>query len=216
MRLRPLRLYTGAIIALSLSGITAHAANLVMNGDFETGSLSGWTVFTTANGSNGPGRPSVDTFDTGLGPSFSVHFNVGQVVFTPGDAEGGGLTQTVSVVTSGMYTVGGTFGELVNVGGNSDAGVFSILIDSTVVATHTFGNINAGDTLIGSLNGSISLTTGPHTFELLITRTHVGGTNNTPEEFVDNLSLVQATPEPSTVLLVAAGLGGLALVRRKQ
>ena len=42
---------------LLLGGLLYAQVNLFGNGDFETGDLSGWTQFTTANGTMGSGYP---------------------------------------------------------------------------------------------------------------------------------------------------------------
>src|ERR1017187_10567273 len=89
------------ILALALS--VSAFGSIVFNGDFGTGDLTGWTVFTTANGSNGANPlPDVVSFNTtGAGASNSAQFNVGEVSFT-GIQAGGGLIQLVTL-SAGEY-----------------------------------------------------------------------------------------------------------------
>ncbi|MBL8227524.1 MAG: hypothetical protein JNL98_03570 [Bryobacterales bacterium] len=128
-------------------------AGPLLNGNFETGNLSGWTVFTTANGSLGAGFPQVVTYDTGNTgtPSLSAQFRVGQVTFNPGFPAGGGLFQNVTfgdgslTITASIAAQGGT-------GSNFQAGLFQLLLDGVVVASHDFGAIDAGAQLFSTLN----------------------------------------------------------------
>src|SRR4051794_15573680 len=81
--------------------VAAAAAAAVVNGDFESGDLTGWTTFTTANGTLG--TPAVVSFDTtGTGASRAAQFNVGENTYT-GVYEGGGIYQIVNA--TGLFTV---------------------------------------------------------------------------------------------------------------
>jgi hypothetical protein len=52
---------TSVLIWAIVSGIAGiSAGNMLTNGDFESGDLGGWTVFTTVNGDNGMGCPVVE------------------------------------------------------------------------------------------------------------------------------------------------------------
>ena len=73
---------------------------LIKNGDFEKGDLSGWTVFTTPNGTlGGLGFPGCVEFDvTGDGvPTKSLTVKVGQQDYQADSAPlaGGGVATTV-------------------------------------------------------------------------------------------------------------------------
>ena len=119
---------------------TANAA-IVTNGDFGTGDFTGWTLFTTANGSlgvSGSGLPAVTLFNVaGSGPQNAATFQVGEVVFS-GIQEGGGITQTVTLP-------GGSIGFAANIaalGGGADnveGGVFSVLLDGVTEDTVDIG-----------------------------------------------------------------------------
>jgi PEP-CTERM motif len=191
-------------------------ADTITNGNFDTGNLEGWTSFTTANGSVGAGLPSVTPFNTtGNGISDAAHFNVGEVNFDF-TQQGGGLFQIINVPVSGLYKLTEDFASQDNVGKNVDAGTFSVLIDRNTVATDDLGSFaTAGQLLRGSFDETLDLTAGSHLFEVEVSRQFLSTGPNTPDEYIDNVSLAPAqksiglTPEPSTIALLATGIFGL-------
>jgi hypothetical protein len=206
----------GVLIAVCAQN--AKATSVLTNGDFQTGDLTSWAPFVTANGSNGPSLPNVVSFNTtGSGASLAAHFNVGEVNLTH-LPEGGGLSQTFILGTPGVYSFFANIGSQDDANGiniNGDAGTYSILIDGTTLASDFLGSFNTVNQIIlGTLSGSVSLSAGPHTFEVLITRDFTGGTSGSPDEYVDNISL-SAVPEPRTFALVALAIFGLAFYRQK-
>ncbi len=137
MRKRLLLLGAGLAVALTFAAVaSAVGANGIVNGDFETGSLSPWTTFTTANGTIGGG--DVQSFDTtGTGASLAAHFDVGQVNFS-GQNEGGGIYQNFS---GAPYTVSADVPAQSAAGhpGNGDCGTFFLQLDGNTIASHAFG-----------------------------------------------------------------------------
>jgi hypothetical protein len=206
---------------LGLGATRAFASPIILNGDFQTGTLTGWTVFTTPNGTNGSGLPNVVSFDTtGGGASLAAHFNVGEVNFDSTE-QGGGLSQTFLAATTGLYTFSAAIASQDDAGGsiNADGGTFSILIDGSPIATDPLGGFSSPlQILRGTLNGSSTLTAGPHTFAIEIERPFISSGSATPDQFVDNISAagptISAVPEPSSILLLGGGL--FALARRRQ
>lgn len=209
------------VVFLGIFSIQPIAAGLIVNGDFQTGNLAGWTTFTTPNGllgASGQGLPSVVSFDTtGSGASLAGQFNVGQAVhvnFT--DQQGGGIFQNIftNAGTLTFHADIATFFTCDGCSGANDAGTFSLLLDGNVLATRNFGGIGVGVTLRDSLSASASVLAGSHEVRLEITRAgspfFIGqGTQN-----IDNVSVV--SPEPGSTGLVLAGLSGLILgLRRK-
>ena len=221
--MNPRHLMKLAAALFVLGALTVPArADLITNGCFGTGNLSGWTVFTTSNGTNGgPGLPRVDLFNvTGMGLSLAAGFNVGQLVFISNDEEGGGLTQMVMAPVAGLYTFSLDISSRDDQDGqiNVAAGTFSILIDGVTVASDDLGGFTSpGQILRGALSGTVSLTPGSHDFEILITRPFLSGGTDTPNEYIDNASLLApSVPEPGSIALLGTGLVALGYWRRRR
>jgi hypothetical protein len=196
------------------------ASSLLVNGDFETGTLTGWTVFTTSNGTNGVGLPNVVPFETILGfpASDAAHFNVGEVTFD-GTQQGGGLSQSVVVTDAGLYTFSLDIASQDDPDGqiNADAGLFSILIDGVAVTGIGLGPFTSPFQILrGTLSGSTTLSAGAHTFAIEITRSGQQDLSASPHQYVDNVTLnTPAVPEPATWLLLGSGLVGMGLAKRR-
>ena len=201
------------VLLVALLATWQPAAAQLINGDFETGDLTGWTSFTTPNGNITPGFPMVTPFDTtGDGTaSNAMKIRVGQNSFVPTPA-GGGIEQFFSIAASGDYELSLDYAiALEQTNGNTEPGRFDLILDGQVIATgdHNSQTIWPGDVIRGSLSAEVlGLAAGGHTLQVLVTR----ATLNTREvyQYVDNVTI---TPEPGTLFLL--GLGTLALIRRR-
>lgn len=187
MKKRLFLLGAGLAAALTFAAVaSAVGANGVANGDFQTGSLSPWTTFTTANGTiNGGDVQSFDT--TGSGASLAAHFNAGQVVFTPGDNEGGGIYQDFSGAPYGTVSAD-IASHNPSSGSNADCGTFKLQLDGATVASHAFGACAGFATVRWHLSAQVpSGTFGVHEVRILITRVFATLPSTTPDEYVDNV-----------------------------
>ncbi|MGB0564230.1 MAG: PEP-CTERM sorting domain-containing protein [Spirulinaceae cyanobacterium] len=215
-----------SVMGWSISSTPAQATVLV-NGDFETGDLSGWTVFNTTNGTIGQPFfptlvPEADIFATGGEQTMAVH--VGQASFMPGQPAGGGLFQTVNLA-------GGNF-ELVadiaalNDSFNASGGLFSLLFDGQVIAEHNFSSVLANRLSQKTLRGTVfDVLPGEHEVRLQVQRPYQQNAQ-TPRQYVDNIALrslpaapdqgsdAESVPEPGVVLALLGG-GVMALGLRR-
>jgi hypothetical protein len=208
------------IILSVVLAVSSFGGSIVTNGNFETGSLDGWTVFATPNGLTGPpggGLPDVVLFDTtGSGVSDSAQFDVGQVTGIPGDQEGGGLRQNVSLLAGSYMFFADVAAQDSPSGPNAELGVFSVLLDGVVEGATDLGTSpGADDTVLGALSASFNVpTSGSYQLEILITRPYAGGLAYTPDQYLADVAISSAnSPEPSTLLLLSAGLAALLFAR---
>ncbi|MBI1199428.1 MAG: PEP-CTERM sorting domain-containing protein [Phenylobacterium sp.] len=218
--MRKFKLLGGVVAALVLSASGAQAVELVTNGDFATGDFTGWTLYTTANGTLGVApAPQVASFDvTGSGASNAAELEVGEVDFTAVD-EGGGLFQSITTI-AGLLNFSADFAALGReTVPNSAGGVFSVLLDGVVKASFNAGPVDPLEVKRGTLTFSEVVTAGSHVLSVQAARPFKIGTQyySTPLQYFDNISATQgAVPEPATWALMIAGFGlaGGALRRR--
>ncbi len=215
--------YYLSVLLLAASG--AAQAQLV-NGNFATGDLTGWTLFNTPNGGSAI-TPQVVLFDTaGTGvPVNSAEFEVGQTSGTigvNGQEEGAGIYQYVPLVSGQLNVsldIAASDMSDLHVTGNSDAGTFELLLDGNIVASHAFGGISLSQTLRSTLSYSGAVATGTHEIAIDMRRGFGTRAGDTPYQYLANVSLsVTPVPEPGVLeLLALSGLffGSLLPFRRR-
>ncbi len=213
------------ILLFAMAGTTR--AQLV-NGNFETGNLTGWTLFNTT-GSNTPygveqGGTAVaqavqfDTAGTGV-PSYSAEFEVGE---TAGIIGGGGLGQGAGIyqyvpLDAGQLNISVDIAATSS-GNNADAGTFELLLDGTLVAGDALGGISVSQILRSTLSYSGTVAAGTHQIAIDMRRGYGIGYGNTPYQFLDNVVLTgTAVPEPVPPLFLSLIVAALAVgIRRRQ
>jgi sugar lactone lactonase YvrE len=213
---RALGLLSLGVVAMLLSSIDS-AAVVLVNSDFETGNLSGWTSYTT----NSDVMPTVDLFDTSHSgtPSYCASFHAGnnQGNFSIG---GAGIFQDFFAPLQGNLTLGLDAAAYdPYLGPLGAAGVITVFFDHVAVASVDFGSINGYETKYAHLTATIP-SVAPGTHELRVQATKWGiPVWYTAYQYVDNITVEgTAVPEPSTWSLLALGavalLGSLRLRRR--
>lgn len=194
------------------TAVTGHAQ--IVNGDFASGDFTGWTLFTTANGSLGPNPPpDVVSFDvTGTGTSSAARFQVGGVALQAGGG-GGGIYQSVTA-GAGLLSVSAdiaAWDSISDNGSNADWGTFELLVDAVVLDSWGSASPPCCNPVRHTLSGSRMVTAGPHEIRVRMTRVFLNGevAGDTPFQYVDNVTSevneVEAVPT-----LGGAGLVGLA------
>lgn len=212
---------------------TVEAATLT-NGDFATGDLTGWTVYTTGSGSNGSNLdgewlPRVTTFDlTQTGTTSNVaQFRAGreQAIALPGAWEGGGLRQSV-FFDAGRFTLAADAAVQGDHQANTQSGALELMFEGeamsppTQIALWNFAGVSRGMTKYQTLVGEITIATpGWYNLSLQWTRPFLASPT-TPSQYIGNLRLEPiptSVPEPTgaAALLLMGVLGFSQWVQRK-
>jgi hypothetical protein len=195
---------------LLLSGGAQAGPITITNGAFETGTLAGWTLFTTVNGTTGP--PTVVSFDTtGTGATYAARFLVGQLTFVPGDQQGGGIYQDFVTTAGPLSLYADIAAQNQTIFPNAAGGLFSMLLDDVTIASFDFGFIAVGAIERSSLSYVGSVSAGTHELRFLVTRPFLAGPppGGTPYQYIDNIR-AEVVPEPATLTLFGTGLASLA------
>ena len=210
----------GVMLVTALMAGFSMQADALVNGDFETGDFTGWTIYTDVDGTLGDGMPVVSMYDTDgdTVDSLAAEFNVGHTQH-PWGFEGGDIYQALNMV-AGDWLLEVDIATQSERYGNAEGGYFSLLFDNVVVDSFQFGEINGGIPYYGSLSASlVGVGAGLHEVGVHIARDYTSS-DDTPHQHVDNVSLTlegdpQVPDAASTVMLLGAALAGLATIRRK-
>ncbi len=188
-----LSIFCGVLIFLPLKV----GAFQVKNSDFESGNLSGWTVFETVNGTlGGGGYPHCVDFDiTGDGyVSKSVEFKVGQRQYQGGapSLAGGGIFRRLHLEQGSLSVtadIASSYSSL-NDRRNLAGGLFEILLDGAVIASHDFGPIPNNTTQRTKMEGFAYVSVGMHELRIRIRRPFRSlPQDQAPKQYLDNIQL---------------------------
>ena len=205
-----------ALLSLAI-GPTVAKANLISNGDFETGDLTGWTWTPTPNADPNMAT-AVVSFDTsGSGASLAFSVNPGKT--GGGTAEGGGsLSQMVDLAAGLEYEVslGALAIEEPRGIGNGDGGLMQLLIGGELQWSWDVEAIPAGAILRSSYHGKYTPSvSGMYELEVRFTRKFAAYTSGPIiNHYADDIS-VAPVPEPGSFALLGLALAPL-LRRRKR
>ena len=186
-----------ALLALlALVAAQAGASNLIVNGSFQSGDFTGWTLGTTSNGTAGAGFPVVTAWP--LGGANAWEGEVGEVSF---DGTQQGATLTQSFIGTGAATISMDWAASAPFAGNADGGEFTMILNGVQIAQYDTNSINQGDPSNGVLTANANLNNGTNTLEIDITRRYISVSDLTPLQYVTGID-VEGTPEPGSLILM--------------
>lgn len=196
-----------SLLVLILIGISQPAsANLITNGDFETGDFEGWSSFL-ANSQSSVGDQRIDSFDVdGNGESsFAAFFRVGRLPNAAGQG-GGGIFQSFDFGGGNLFVSLDIASSREGTGANFSGGEFSLFINDVLIDSVDFGTIVGTsierDTLSGVVQG---LSAGLQEIRILMTRPFANvGNPLTPAQHIDNVVANQVSA-PSALALFILG-----------
>jgi len=191
------------LIGMVSTGICPVSAEVLMTTDFESGTFSGWTVFSTSNGTlGGKGFPTVALCDhvNPVSPSHCLQVQVGQLHYAPTHElqQGGGIgltTMTISGLIQLSARVGVTY-HSPDYKRNLNGGLFEWVVDDQVIADLDVGPMEDGGTVQHQFTGKVPVPAGRHTIQLRVTRPFQSGAGKpAPIQFVDDV-MVELLPQP--------------------
>lgn len=209
--------FRALLVLASLSVVAIGNSQMFFNGNFETGSLSSWTIAPTTNGTttvqtavqydiDGPGtRPT----------NFAAKFSVGQVVFASGVPAGINLTQSLTLTSGIQYYFDFDWAVQRDIAtNNAEGGIFSLIVNGTAISSQMAGATTGTTPKYGHVTGIFTPTSsGSYSVGARIERPFTPAASL--HQYVDNFAVTAAAvPEPATLAVLA--LGGAFMARRRK
>ncbi|MCK4871644.1 MAG: PEP-CTERM sorting domain-containing protein [Phycisphaerales bacterium] len=196
---------TALVCAMGAASVTH--ADMMTNGDFETGDLTGWTVTNWNGGSNG-GTPVLIYDIDGAGPLADSYAMKCSAYKTAGTHGGIRLMQTVTLDAGVEYSLDLDWSIYAG-NSNSSGGRFRIIIDDEAIASYERGAVSGGASYYGELDATFTPTESrDYLVGVEITRKYAA---TGVYQYVDNFTMV---PAPGTLALM--GIAGLTGCRRRR
>lgn len=207
-------------VILGLATISFAQAQIV-NGNFDGGNLSGWTVTNTSNGTTAVADVVMLDIDEGgpLGMSNAARFAVGNAAAPNQGQQGIMFSQMVSLVGGITYTFDMDWKAFrVNTTtSNTEGGQFTLMAGGNSIAFGAAGTTSQAAPKFGHLTGMFTpVTSGDYEVGVKITRQFtVPLLSGVPTLYqaVDNFTMT-GVPEPAT--MAALGLGVIAVIRKRR
>ena len=204
------------IALLAVFAAQASADNLLVNGSFQSGDFTGWTLGLpptvlpatdfrlSASGrwttTSTPGKVRLARFHI---PTVTTRVRRCSQMFT---TAGGAAS------FSFMYAAMGD-----GIHNNADGGDFRLILDGSILADFDVGQITANQIINGTLSANADLSAGTHTFEIDILRPYTSSSGNTPYQYITAADVEgNPVPEPGSLVLIGSGVLGLAGVLRRK